>query len=169
MKKVISIFILAVTLIAAGTAFESHAAPKATKSSSKKKSASVIGKFTADDVTCSLLSNGKLKIYAPHRFGKLTGRYKKVNGGQYYIVEYGSGDGSELYLIVGNDVYFVDAGSEFYITDFTYNPNTEEIKINKIDGTWIYSDADLEDNPVFNSRYVPLSDLEWVGTIKWTK
>ena len=71
-------------MIAAGTAFESRAAPKATKSSSKKKSASVIGKFTDGYSTYSLLSNGKLQISIKDRSIKIKGNYKKVNGGEYY-------------------------------------------------------------------------------------
>ena len=78
MKKVITIALLVVTLLAGGMTMEAKTTKKKTKHSSSNTS--VIGKYTYEGLSYQLLSNGKIKTNDKC----ITGRYTKKNG--YYDI-----------------------------------------------------------------------------------
>lgn len=169
MKKLITIFILMISITFTGMA--SHKTYKNKKH--KTTSSKVIGHFksTDENLTVYLLANGKVttskKCYR--------GGYEKKDGGKYYILSYSSGggncgEGEVVYLITGNDVYFIDSGSADYITDFTYNPDKSTIKV-ILDPSYKTERQWLEENEYrgFTSLEIPLSKFTREGTITWTK
>ena len=166
MKRIVSIIMLVTAVLVGGITAD---AKTTKKNSSKGSSASIIGKFTRYGTTVNLLSNGK----AQSKDKCMVGTYKKINNGSYYKVQMytgGSsrcGDGEYTFLILGNDVYEISAGSTSVITDFTYNPNTKVVTITEIDGGPATSE-ELEYIDL-NSPNVSLSYFDKLGKITWVK
>ena len=145
-----------------------------------KLNSSVIGHFkdkislSADkyeSITVSLLANGKIKTSSKY----WSGSFKKRNKGEYYIVTIGSdgrgkyGEGAIIYLIVDNDVYYIDSGSdEYVIWDFIYDSKKNSIIVDI--GSMDYNEW-VENNKWrrISSTTIPLSFFEKIGKITWTK
>lgn len=174
MKKLITICLVMISLAFTGMAAQKAYSSKTKGKRHKTTSSRVIGHFKAkfDDLTVYLHSNGKVttskKCYR--------GGFKKKDGGKYYTLYYSSGGGGDcgegelVYLITGNEVYYIDGGSENVINDFTYNPDKRCIKVN-LDPTYQTEREWLQENAYrgFTSLEIPLSKFDREGTITWTK
>ena len=170
MKKITYLLILAVAILISGVPAEA----KTVKKKSRTFKSKVIGKFKEQDsdLTVFLHANGRVtttnKCY--------TGDYDKKDGGQYYTLYYASGgegncdEGELIFLITGNDVYYIDGGSADHIYNFIYYPNKEIIKV-ILDESYQNEKDWLEQNEYrgFTSLEIPLSKFEKVGTITWIK
>ena len=172
MKKIITILMLVAVILVGGMTANAKTTRK--KHTQKAKSnSSVIGHFkdTELGLTVSLLANGKIKTSSKC----WSGSFEKRNQGEYYIVWLGSdgrgncSDGSVILLIVDNNVYDIDSGSdEYVIWDFIYNSDKNSIIVDI--GTMDYNEwVDNNSWKGISSTTIPLSFFHKVGKITWTK
>lgn len=123
--------------------------------------------FTYDDYTYTLNPDGNITCTNPDLYGE----YKKIGDGKLYKVVTRSytGDGAIYLLIVDNYIYLIDAGSTTVITDFTYDPSSNNVTFTKMD----YHDISSEDADYLraerNIKFLvnPLTHFENVGTVKY--
>ena len=172
MKKVITICLLVITLLAGGMTAEA----KTTKKKSKTKSnSSAICKFKYYDatvgesrykVTFSLLPNGKVKSTKKC----ISGVYNKLKGAYHVTLDTDGdkcGDSCWEDLIVGNYIYSIGGGTgDDTIHEFTFNPSDNTVTI--------INSSDMSDREFMKwnnlpSLKVPLSHFEKVGTVTWMK
>ena len=123
--------------------------------------------FIYDDYTYTLNPDGNITCTNTDLYGE----YKKIGDGKLYKVVTRSytGDGAIYLLIVDNYVYLIDAGSTTVITDFTYDPSSNNVTFTKMDYHDISSeDADyLRAERNIKSLVNPLTHFEKVGTVKY--
>lgn len=176
MKKIMTISLLVVTLLAGG--MTANAQSKINRKKAKAKNNSpVICKFKYHDakpgdvrynVTFSLLSNGKIKTTSKC----LTGTYKKLKGAYKVTLDTGPytscGDACWEDLIVGNYVYSIGGGTDGdTIHDFTFNPSNNTVTV--INSSYDTSDREFMELNKLPSLTVPLSHFEKVGKVTGTK
>lgn len=170
MKKLFMFFTMAVSLFVGNQALQAKPIKK-----SKAKKTSIIGSFTHNGggsirstKTFHLLSNGKIDT----KDRCLRGSYKKGKGGKYYRLHYidapSCGDFDSVELIVGNDIYYIWAGTDpqIGIDDFIYNSSDKTVTFvlpYKEDLDWFLELSGFE------SSTVPLSTFKKVGYITWKK
>ena len=122
-------------------------------------------------ITVNLLSNGKIKTSSKC----WSGSFEKRNKGEYYILWLGSNgsgncpEGGVILLIVDNNVYDIDSGSdEYVIWNFIYNSDKNSIIVDI--GTMDYNEwVDNNSWKGISSTTIPLSSFSKVGSIIWTK
>lgn len=170
MKKVFYLFILIVTLLISGGSVDA----KTTKKKSKTSSSRIIGKFKEQDSDQTVFLHANGKVTTTNKCYK--GGYEKKDEGKYYTLYYGSGgqgdcgEGEVIYLITGNDVYYIDNDQPGAIYNFIYYPNKEIIKV-ILDDSFQNEIEWLEENEYrgFTSLEIPLSKFEKISTMTWIK
>lgn len=171
MKKIITFCLILCYFLMGGLTIEAKTINKKKSRTSKSK---VIGKFKEQDSDLIVFLHANGSVTTTYKC--YTGGYEKKDGGQYYTLYYASGgegncgEGELIFLITGNDVYYIDGGSADYINNFIYYPNKEIIKV-ILDESYQNEKDWLEENEYrgFTSLEIPLSKFEKVGTITWIK
>ena len=174
MRKLITICILVVTLLADGMTMEAKTTKKKGKT---KNNSSVICKLKYNDtnpnsdshnLTVSLLNNGKIKTSSKC----LRGNYEKLSGA-YKINIYSApysycGDTMWQDLIVGDEVYSIGGGTDGdCIHEFTFDPSNNSVTI--INSSYDLTDKEFMEFNDLPSLTVPLSHFEKVGKVTWMK
>ena len=164
MKKVITICLLVVTLLAGGMTMDAKTTKKKSKTRTTKtvgSNVAIAGKFTAYDHIYTLLANGKIK--SPK--GRIIGKYEKKDNGSYYEIDMSEGDWYVIYMIVGNKVYAVGGGTDgIGIEEFSYNTSDNTVSV--VNTTDLDDKEFLEYNEISSLR-APLSEFNEIGTVKW--
>lgn len=137
-----------------------HSQKDTTKRDAANSTTTVEGSFTLDESVVKLFSNGNVEFN-----GKTNGVYSHL-GGEAYKVKIDD-DAWFVYLIIGNNVYEVGAGSAGVITDFDFDPSDSYITITEIDGGNVTED-DLESIDL-SSPELPITDLFIVSKVDWDK
>lgn len=167
MKKIITICLLAFTLLASGITMEAKTTKKKSKPSNTKST--VIGKYTYQGMDYQLLSNGKIKT----KDKCITGNHTKNNGYYDIVIESGSnsykcGDWVYFCIIVDDNVYLLGGGTDEW-NIWKYNYNNKNGTITFINHMGKDNEKEFLKYNDLPSLTVPLSHFEKVGKVTWTK
>lgn len=149
MKKLFTLFLLIFNLFSAPV-----------KGGATETNSRIAGAFILDENVVKLYSDGNVEYN-----GKIKGTYSSFGSDAYKIK---IDDGAWfVYLISGNNVYEVGAGSAGVISDFEFDPTSDYITITEIDGGEV-TDDDLEALDL-TSPELHLTDLFMVAEVNWEK
>lgn len=160
MKKIITIIMLTLVIIAGGEVMNAKSTKKKAKSVS-----SVIAKIKLKKGGyATLYSNGKAKF--PHGY---SGQWKK-RGNQVYYLSIDEDEGYKIDIIIGNSIYNIHAGSIGGFNDIYYNSSNKTITFKDFEDNY---DEDFLKQYNLSSFTVPIAKFGSIfnkyGTVTWTK